>query len=215
MKIMPLGDSITAGYFVGNGGYRNLLRNELMDSGLPVEFVGRNMDQSDDIPDPAHEGYSGYTIRMIAEKAAEAFDLFNPDVILLFAGTNDVRVNGANDQPEHPDCWKTAPARLDGLIQLIMNRAPRATVFVGELLPFAKAWGERESAAKEFNAQLAGIVSARGRKGERIHPVAFRKTVDAEDLADGLHPNADGYRKIATAWANAINERFPCKSTLS
>ncbi len=208
LKIMPLGDSITAGYFVGKGGYRDILRLELTAKGLEAEFVGRNTDQSDGIPEPAHEGYSGYTIRMIADKAAEALDLFNPDVILLFAGTNDVRVNGANDQPEHPDCWKTAQMRLDNLIQLLINKAPNATVFVGALLPFAKAWGERESAAKEFNGQLAEIVAARSRRGEKVHFVDFRQTVTTEDLADGLHPNAVGYGKIATAWTDAVVQDY-------
>lgn len=208
LTIMPLGDSITAGYFVGRGGYRELLRRELAAAGVAVEFVGRITDQSDDIPAPAHEGYSGYTIRMIAEKAAEALDLFNPDVILLFAGTNDVRVNGSNEQDEHPDCWKTAPMRLDNLIQQLIRKAPNATIFVGALLPFAKAWGERESAAREFNGQLAEIVAARSRRGEKVHFVDFRQTVTTEDLADGLHPNAVGYGKIATAWTDAVVQDY-------
>lgn len=34
--------------------------------------------------------------------------------------------------------------------------------------------------------------------------VDFRKTVDATDLADGLHPNDKGYEKMAQAWADAM-----------
>lgn len=206
LKIMPAGDSITAGYFVGKGGYRNILRDELMKEGMRVEFVGRSTDKSDGIPDPGHEGYSGYTIRMIGEKADEALDKLKPDVILLFAGTNDIRVNGTNDQPSHPDHYKTAASRLDSLLELIKGKNPTAVVFVGTLMPFAKTWAEREAAAKEFNAQVADIVARRKANGGRVHLVDFRKTVTEEDLADGLHPNDKGYDKMAKAWAKAIKE---------
>jgi len=54
LATMPLGDSITAGYFVGKGGYRNFLREELLRRGLRVDLIGQSTDRSDGIVDPEH-----------------------------------------------------------------------------------------------------------------------------------------------------------------
>ena len=211
LRIMPLGDSITAGYHVGKGGYRDHLRGMLQKNGIHVDFVGRNVDMSNGIADPEHEGYSGATIDLIAQKADEALPQLKPDIILLFAGTNDIRVNGANDQPSNPVYWKDAPQRFEKLLSTIKRKSPQAIIFVGTLMPYAKAWAAREDAALEYNAKLAEIVSKEKAQGTKIYLVDFRKTVDATDLADGLHPNAKGYEKMAQAWAEAMTTVWEVK----
>jgi lysophospholipase L1-like esterase len=209
LVIMPLGDSITAGDHVGGGGYREYLRQELVAAGLRVDFVGRSTDKSDGIPDPEHEGYSGYTIGQIAAKADEALQQFRPDIILLFAGTNDIRVNGGNDRPDDPLYWRAAPQRFAALLEVIWRRSPEAWVLVGTLMPFAESMSVREPAAQEFNAALRGLVREAQGRGRRIDLVDFRRTVGAADLADGAHPNVNGYRKMARLWAEAIGAQRP------
>lgn len=203
IKIMPLGDSITAGYFAGNGGYRRPLHSLLSTEGVYFDFVGRSVDQSDDFADPEHEGYPGFTIDQIKVKAHEGIKIFNPDMILLFAGTNDIRVNGNNDVPANPVYWKTAVNRLDTMLEEIFMQAPGVTVLVGTLLPFAESWKEREFAAVEFNQRLQEIV----RKHQNLplgarqtYMVDFREYVTEHDLSDGLHPNAKGYENMAQGW---------------
>ena len=78
-------------------------------------------------------------------------------------------------------------------------------------MPYAKAWAAREDAALEYNAKLAEIVSKEKAQGTKIYLVDFRKTVDATDLADGLHPNAKGYEKMAQAWAEAMTTVWEVK----
>ncbi len=204
MKIMALGDSITAGYHTGKGGYRNYLRDILIKDGRQVDFVGRSTDRSDGIPDPEHEGYSGATIALIAEKADGALQTFEPDVILLFAGSNDIRVNGDNGNPKNPIYFGTASERMEALLATIWQRRPKAMVIVGTLMPFAGGWAVRENAAKEFNAKLVNLVDKYHAKGKSIALVDFRKTITGEDLSDGLHPNSAGYEKMATAWAKTM-----------
>jgi len=215
LKIMPLGDSITAGYFTTDGGYRRYLHELLTQSGLKVDFVGRSVDQSGDMKDPEHEGYSGFTIAQIHAKAIEAIGQFTPDIILLFAGTNDIRLNGRNDDPADPIYWKTAPQRLEAMLADIAKSAPKAVVIVGSLLPYAGSWAEREPAAKEFNAALTRIVADQQRAGRPVYIVDFRKTITPEDLSDGLHPNASGYRKMADTWYQAIGRVLKTKQTLT
>lgn len=200
LKIMPMGDSITAGYFTVNGGYRRYLKVLFAQNGYKVDFVGRNKDRSGDMPDPEHEGYSGYTIRQIGEKAEEAVPMFKPDIILLFAGTNDIRDNNGNNVPSHPDYWVTADERLDRLIGRLFVMQPGVIVLVGNLLPFTGSWAYGEERAVAFNAKLPAIAKKYQDKGEEIIPVDFRKEMTAAELSDGLHPNDKGYATMALIW---------------
>ena len=62
IRIMPLGDSITAGYNVA-GGYRAPLYAGLTSLGYAVDFVGTQADNgAGSLPDANHEGHSGLTI---------------------------------------------------------------------------------------------------------------------------------------------------------
>ena len=57
---MPLGDSITRGWFgsVGHWGYRKPLYDNLSREGFNFDFVGSYVDGS--FPDPNHEGHDGW-----------------------------------------------------------------------------------------------------------------------------------------------------------
>lgn len=117
VRIMPLGDSITAGYPVV-GGYRQPLQDLLRAKGYTYSFVGR-VDQyvpstmtfvptsatgySGGMIQPSHEGYRGHRIDELATGVnngvyngsqhpltiERTIAIGNPDVVLLLAGTND------------------------------------------------------------------------------------------------------------------------------
>ncbi len=55
-----------------------------------------------------------------------------------------------------------------------------------------------------FNAQIPGIVKTRADAGKHVHLVDIGSKVTASDLADGIHPNATGYAKMAAAWYEAL-----------
>src|SRR5580698_3173227 len=72
IKVMPLGDSITAGLTVIqgthtlNGGYRRRLESLLDSNHVAFDFVGSQSDP-DDVPNTRkhHEGHSGWRIQDI------------------------------------------------------------------------------------------------------------------------------------------------------
>lgn len=204
LKIMPLGDSITAGYGVQKAGYREPLQKLLAGRNITADFIGRSTDLSKDMADPEHEGYSGATVRMITTHADAALQKLKPDIILLLAGANDIRVNGPNDQPSDPNHWATTHERYVKLLDTIWQRDPDAVVLAGTILPLTGKWGDREEAAKQYNAHLAELVAREKAAGRKIELVDLRAGFEPADLADGIHPNASGYDKIARSWFAAI-----------
>ena len=111
VRILPLGDSITDGVPVA-GGYRAPLYQLLTNAGFKVDFVGNLSNNSAaGLPDPNHEGHSGYRIDQIdAGFLGWINAVADPDVILLLIGTNDY---GQGQDTAH------ATNRLDHLISRI------------------------------------------------------------------------------------------------
>src|SRR6266850_1587438 len=126
IRILPLGDSITYGYSVP-GGYRLPLYQLLTNAGYNVDFVGTQIDNgAADLPDPDHEGHSGWTIRginAIAQDVLAATD--DPDVVLLLIGVNDYNQN---------DDLANAHTRLQGLVENLATNRPSAKIIVANLL---------------------------------------------------------------------------------
>ncbi|WP_236048832.1 AbfB domain-containing protein [Paractinoplanes ovalisporus] len=188
-RILPLGDSITDGFNVP-GGYRINLWRTLIGAGHLVDFVGSQSNGPADLPDREHEGHSGWRIDQVDAQATGWVTATAPRSVLVHLGTNDIVQN--YDLPN-------APARLSGLIDKIRAAAPGADVFVASIVPFSDP--ARESAANAFNATLPGIV--RG-KGFKVHFVDLHAALTTAQLADGVHPNREGYDRMAAGWASAL-----------
>jgi lysophospholipase L1-like esterase len=189
LKIMPLGDSITAG--VGStthSGYRTALYNRLTAAGIAVDFVGSQ--NSGVGPDTANEGHSGWTIAQLAAQADGWLATTKPDVVLLHAGTNDIE--------RGPDVSLAAPARLAELIDQIRADLPAAQIFVAMLISARTPVFRARIAA--FNAAVPAIVMS---KGPMVHLVD-QSAVGGLDLHDTLHPNDVGYAKMAYTWFRAM-----------
>ncbi len=105
IRVMALGDSITAGVgaygsHIDDGGYRGALAKLLAKNGYRVKFVGSRNDYSAAIDDRAHEGWPGYVLRsfpsdpgpgqLYGALVRKAIRRYEPDLILLMAGTNDL-----------------------------------------------------------------------------------------------------------------------------
>ena len=191
LRLMPVGDSITAGWRSSTGnGYRGPLSDELSKQGDAIDFVGAQ--RSGDMFDRDSEGYSGYRIDQIAPLITGELALYQPNLILLCIGTNDM---GQNYQVS------TAPARLASLIDQIVAADPTATILVAQLIPNSTAWVQSDIDA--YNSQIPGIVQARANAGKHISMVSMSALTTA-DLKDGLHPNDGGYQKMADAWDAGI-----------
>ncbi|MBP2335781.1 SGNH/GDSL hydrolase family protein [Saccharothrix coeruleofusca] len=189
VRVMPLGDSITDGFNVP-GGYRVDLWQKLVGGGYSIDFVGSMANGPGSLGDRDHEGHSGWTIAQIDSNITNWLRTHNPQTILLHIGTNDMY--GGNPGG--------APSRLSTLIDRITTQAPEAHLFVATIVPLSFA----DSTVRTFNAAIRPIVQAKADAGKRVHLVDMYSALTTADLADGVHPNARGYSKMATTWYDAL-----------
>ncbi|MBV1855578.1 ricin-type beta-trefoil lectin domain protein [Catellatospora tritici] len=189
VRIMPLGASITDGFNVP-GGYRIGLWQRLVAGGYTADFVGSAANGPSSLGDHDHEGHSGWRIDQIDASVVGWIRAANPRTILLHVGTNDVNQN-------HD--LANAPARLSALIDRIRVNAPLVELFVAQIAPETDP--VYEARIKTFNAAIPGIVA---QKGPLTHLVDMHAVLTTADLADGTHPTAAGYDKMAARWYSAL-----------
>ncbi|MEU6668096.1 ricin-type beta-trefoil lectin domain protein [Streptomyces sp. NPDC046727] len=191
LRVMPLGDSITWGVGSSTGnGYRGPLWDKLAADGHPLDFVGTLRGGS--MSDPDNEGHSGYRIDQIAALADASLTRYRPNVVTLHIGTNDLQ--GASEVD-------TAIARLRSLVNQVTADVPDATVLVASLVVSTSASEERFRGA--YNQAIPRIVSDAQSAGKHVAYVDMSSLTTA-DLADPLHPNDAGYRKMADAFHRGI-----------
>ncbi|AEV84584.1 GDSL family lipase [Actinoplanes sp. SE50] len=189
VRVMPLGDSITDGYNVP-GGYRIGLWQRLAADGHLTDLVGSGSNGPAGLGDHDHEGHPGWRIDQLDAAIVGWIQQADPRTILLHIGTNDI---GQNYDVAN------APARLSALIDKIRVNAPQVQLFVAQIIPTANAANEQKT--QTFNAALPGIVA---QKGPLTHLVDQHSALTTADLADGVHPNAAGYDRMAARWYAAL-----------
>ncbi|MFD0020655.1 ricin-type beta-trefoil lectin domain protein [Streptomyces sp. NPDC058382] len=191
LRLMPLGDSITDGVGSSTGnGYRGPLWDELSANGYSLDFVGTS--RAGSMEDPDNEGHSGWRIDEIASIADASLSRYRPNVVTLMIGTNDL---GQDYQVP------TAPDRLDSLIDQVVADAPDATVLVASLTVSTNPTIEANRGG--YNQRIPGMVQEKQAAGKHVRYVDMGGLTTG-DLADGLHPNDTGYRKMADAFNSGI-----------
>ncbi|MFC8510964.1 ricin-type beta-trefoil lectin domain protein [Streptomyces sp. NPDC057411] len=191
LRVMPLGDSITWGVGSSTGnGYRAPLWDGLAADGHPLDFVGTG--RAGSMTDPDNEGHSGYRIDQIAALADAALTRYRPNVVTLHIGTNDLQ--GAFEAD-------TAIARLRSLVDQVTADVPDATVLVASLVVSTSSSEEQHRGA--YNQAIPRMVSEAQAAGKHVGYVDMSALTTA-DLADPLHPNDAGYRKMADAFRRGV-----------
>jgi len=202
---MPLGDSITYGEHSSTGnGYRQALLSLLLSTTSNttspptplfsnITYVGSQV--SGNMSQPSNEGWPGYTITQIAQKASQSVPIYLPNLILLMAGTNDIVLN---------DSLSTAPDRLSALINTCLTLSPNSVVIVAQLTPFADP--ERQAATVAYNSGVGNVVQMWKDKGAQVVGVDMQGPggLEVGDLSDGEHPNDVGYAKMARVWYGGV-----------
>lgn len=266
LKIMAVGDSITHGYINNDNGYRKYLCYYLQQASFTnYDMVGLQNSSTDsatytvteetnEIPantvityDPAHEGYSGYSIQSYASpqnrsgiyetlfKGRDAVKDYDPDVIFLQIGTNDILdANSAGIQD-----------RLDTLIERIEDSlSTDAALFVASIPDIdpsnsaiegwlwaygsvdANYYSDFDTFAAEFNENyvhpynelIKELVEEKQAEGDNIYFADINSVVDVDTgLYDGVHPNEYGYACMGEYWASLlmqyINEELSTGTT--
>lgn len=187
IKIMPLGDSITEGYFVP-GGYRIDLQPAMENRGYAIEFVGSLSNGPDTLLSQHHEGHSGWRIEEICDRVAEWLQTFQPDIILLLIGTNNI---AQGHQVE------TASYRLNQLVDRIFQTAPNVKLFVASIPPMSEPTLNQR--VIQYNQKSEELVKEKQQAGKPIDFVDLYNILSLDDLPDGVHPNREGFQKMAGA----------------
>lgn len=192
LRVMPLGASSTVGKSSPEtAGYRGPLQSMLARDGVTVDMVGSQRDGPATVADLDHEGYGGLTLEDMRSQVAGWVRRADPDVVLLHAGTNDLLKGSSAEE---------TAGHLEDVLSEIVSVTDAHVIVAGVWAPLSGDLRDRA----EFN-RLSGVVVAGFR--ERGHSVRYADTsdlLDAEEVADGLHPNAAGYRQIAAMWERHI-----------
>lgn len=187
IRVMPLGDSITHGWNV-EGGYRIRLLELMPD----LNFVGSQQNGPGYLSDKDHQGHPGWVVQEIANNVNGWLNAQQPQIILLKIGTNDV--GQAN--------WATTPDRLSALIDQITTQQPNTELLVANLIP--RTDGSSLPKVQQINSAIPGIIQQKRDQGKKVHFVDMYSVVGISDLADGIHPNLNGYNKMGVKWAESI-----------
>jgi len=225
-RIMPVGDSITAGYtdnptwkVAFQFGYRSGLFELLNSNGIPFQFVGNSpepwnglygLPSNKPLPDlrtvaqDQHEGYGGKDTDYVAQNIVAWLAADRPDMILLMIGINDISM-GQTGQPT------TVQVALSNIVQTIVTNRPNTHVIVAQITPYATY----TSALFEYNDYIRNVlVPAFAAQDRHVTTVDQYSnfvtdpaglTIDAALYSNGInHPGATGYARMAQTWFNGI-----------
>ncbi|KAF9024252.1 SGNH hydrolase, partial [Hymenopellis radicata] len=193
LTILPFGDSITFGIGSSDGnGYRNVLHGLLDARSNAVNMIGSI--KAGTMADNDNEGHSGFTISQLANDAGTRSSLAQrPNVVLLHIGTNDMNLNSDT---------ANAPTRLGSLIDQIFTATPDAVLIVAQII--ASTLASTQSLIATYNAAVPGVVATRRNAGKKVLVVDMGSLLTSSDMSDFLHPNNQGYSKMANAWSTAL-----------
>ena len=194
IRIMPLGDSITFGVRSSSGGgYRLPLWDELAATHLRVTFVGSRNSGPTSLPDTANEGHPGWRIDQISTHVVAWLEKYQPQIILLQIGTNDIIQNYD---------VASAPQRLLSLLTLITTTLPNATLIVAEVTPLVNSRLNAEIIA--YNHSIPPLVNNLRAQGKHVRLVDMYDAVPKSDILDRIHPGDQGYALMAAVWYRTL-----------
>ena len=252
VKILSLGDSITDGYWT-SGAYRKYMYHDLEQMGYNIDMVGPKGSNSNTFTyngqtvsyDDNNAGYSGYAIQEMTTKEHRSGILetiqgtwynsqnmiaaYQPDIVLLQIGTNDILSNyndGITD-------------RLENLVNVILQDLDAdSTIFVSTIPDIdaytradwlgsygINAWGSTQEEKDQlmetvtgcidtYNTSIYNLVLKMQGEGKNVQFADINSVVDYQtDLHDGVHPNEAGYENMGNYWAGLLNDFFQNNGT--
>ncbi|KAK3348957.1 hypothetical protein B0T25DRAFT_632581 [Lasiosphaeria hispida] len=176
-----------------NSHYRKNLRDAPTSAGHAVNYVGRH--KNGDFADN-HVEASGFVLSQIAEAAHGAAPLFQPNLALIEAGTNN-----CNSGAAVPD----AGANVAALVRDVFAGCPSVTVVMATLM--ANKVAAQDACRVNVNRQYREVAAGFEREGARFVLVDMRgpEGPTMEDLFDSRHQNDRGYQKMAVVWKEGVD----------
>ncbi|GHJ16138.1 cellulose binding domain-containing protein [Micromonospora sp. AKA38] len=199
IRIMPLGDSITA----GPGCWRALLWNQLRTAGYSnIDFVGSTSDGGSCnygfSYDADHEGHGGFSAVGIADnnQLPPWLNAARPDVVVMHLGTNDLWGG-----------WQSMDTILAAFTKLVgQMRAnnPSMRIVVSQIIPH-HGCDTCPADTVTLNNRIPGWAAGLTTAQSPIVVVDQWTGFDAAtDTGDGVHPNDSGFRKMADRFQPAL-----------
>jgi hypothetical protein len=223
IKVMPLGDSITAGTDQW-ASYRCLLYPALIAAGYDVDFVGSVHGQwgvmsAKKTTPPAycnmvnlnHEGHSGWAIYHILNGVPsswtgnlQAWVTANPpDVVLAHLGTNNF-IYGPPESPA-PDV-DAAIDQLGQVIDTLRAANPRVKILLAQITP-SNFSAITQTMIPQYNARIPALAASKANRFSPIGVVDQFTGFDVNaDTHDGTHPNPSGEAKMAARWKAGFDQ---------
>ncbi|KAL6354196.1 hypothetical protein LRP88_12530 [Fusarium phalaenopsidis] len=208
LRILTVGDSITAGFADGDGkGYRKNLREGLSEN--KVVWAGVEEESKANGVDAWHAAYPGQTIKFITDKVGKSLKQ-RPNLILVAAGTNDMNDNdGTNGKTpiiaKEGNDPKKASERLGELIDKIVDECPDAVVLVAKVINVCDDMKSQQTRTKQFNKLIPSVVKERSGKGKHVAAVDFTGwDKDGGELRDCVHPTDKGYDLMGDWWYSFV-----------
>jgi lysophospholipase L1-like esterase len=203
VKIMPLGDSTTAGS-PGCAGYRKKLYLDLINSGFNVDFVGSQSAGSGFDADHEAHGWqtASYFNSQLNGPTGYLLSANPPDVILYHIGTNSL---GGSDVVAYA-------LATNETLRIIYEYDPDITIILAKIILTTD--NARNIRTHNYNLFLEECAKYWSDNGYSIIVVDMENALvpdlyPAGDLADNVHPATSGYEKMADLWYNALNEILP------
>jgi lysophospholipase L1-like esterase len=191
VRIMPLGDSITA----GPGCWRALLWDRLQRTGYTdIDFVGTQPGGGCSVPfDGDHEGHGGFSATGIADQnqLPPWLAATNPDIVLMHLGTNDMW--GGFIPTENK------LAAFTKLVGQMRANNPDVKIIVAQIIPMSQsACATCPADVVALNNRIpgwaAGLTTAQSPIVVADQWTGFNT---ATDTTDGVHPNDAGFQKMS------------------
>jgi lysophospholipase L1-like esterase len=216
VRIMPLGDSITA----GPGCWRAYLWHQLQLAGYTnIDFVGTQSDGGGCNPgftyDFDHEGHSGYAITSIADnnQLPPWLSATSPNIVIVHLGTNDM--------------WggyiplQTKLTALTKLIGQMRDNNPSMKIVLSQIIPMNPSSCTTCMAdVVALNDAIPGLAASLATAQSPIYVVDQWTGFDVvADTVDGVHPNTSGFIKMANKYfpvvAQALSGSTPVTFALT
>ena len=213
LRIMPVGNSLTSGSTNAPGPqptYRMFLYDHLVASGLEsgsdFDFVG----PYDTHPSSSHDylrqgdwdhdslSFSGWRTSDVASAIGTATATYDPDVLLIMIGVNDLRATGADPQ--------VAADNVSDAINASRNERPDVQVLLAEIPP---AQPQYDTLITDYNSLLRDLADDLTSASSPIVTVDMFTDYDiAVHHYDDVHPNSDGDELLASRWADALYDEL-------
>ena len=212
IRVIPIGDSITAGFHGSpSGSYRQVVQERLDAVGTAYDFVGNFRRGNADVFDTDHQGIPGAAIAGTLETVGSPLQEYDPDFALILLGTN---LHFSSPDSDFASDYRE-------LFEHINENTSDISIVISTVPGFGDGFGSLPGSVDFRNEFVFPAINAGIRQAasefENVTVVDLFSEFDIEtDLAsDGVHPNLFGQQKLGNLFADELISQISATSVSS